>query len=85
MYKMCKVELRGKRRAISRAKTKNFFWTDELHWGWRSIDIPFFAYRSYLEWKSQADYTDTDEVTKNYEFSALHFKNEMVELVKKTV
>jgi len=73
----------GKDKAIVRAKTENLFFTDELHWGWISIDIPFFAYKSYLEWKTQTDYTDTDEATKNYEFSAIHFKNEMIELAKK--
>ena len=49
--------------------------------GYLFIEMPFFAYKNYLDWKNQINYID--EENKEYEFSAIHFKNEMVELVKK--
>ena len=76
----------GKEGTISHAKTVEFRQiaenlSEEDSWKRLPIKIDFYAYKNYLDWKNQIDYTDEDD--KEYEFSAQHFKNLMVELGEK--
>ena len=68
--------------ALLYAETNNVLTLSEAClWKWVFIDIPFYAYKNYLDWKNQINYSDKED--KEYEFSVIHFKNEMIELVKK--
>ena len=68
----------------SNVKTREFPQIEELSeeywWGRIPIKIDFYVCQKFLDWRNEIDYDDEDD--KYYEFYAIHFKDEMVELCK---